>query len=50
MFTYYVLDKMQQSGGYTTLGELSDYVTQQVKRKASDNGHSKAQIQLSRLR
>ena len=34
MFTYYVLDKMQQSGGYTTLGELSDYVTQNVKRKS----------------
>ena len=34
MFTYYVLDKMQQSGGYTTLGELSDYVTTNVKRKS----------------
>lgn len=34
MFTYYVLDKMQQSGGCTTLGELSDYVTQQVKRNS----------------
>ena len=34
MFTYYVLDKMQQSGGCTTLGELSDYVTTNVKRKS----------------
>ncbi len=34
MFTYYVLDKMQQSGGYTTLGELSDYVTTNVKRRS----------------
>ena len=34
MFTYYVLEKIQQSGGATTLGELSQYVTQQVKRKS----------------
>ena len=34
MFTYYVLDKMQQSGGCTTLGELSDYVTTNVKRRS----------------
>ena len=34
MFTYYILDKMQQSGGCTTLGELSDYVTTNVKRKS----------------
>lgn len=34
MFTYYVLDKMQQSRGFMTLGELSDYVTQNVKRKS----------------
>lgn len=43
MFTYYVLDKMQQSGGYTTLGELSDYVTQQVKRKAVVENNGKSQ-------
>lgn len=43
MFTYYVLDKMQQSGGYTTLGELSDYVTQQVKRKAVTENNGKSQ-------
>jgi len=34
MFTYFMLDKMQKSGGYTTLGELSEYVTQQVKQKS----------------
>ena len=34
MFTYYILDKMQQSGGCTTLGELSDYVTTNVKRRS----------------
>ena len=43
MFTYYVLDKMQQSGGYTTLGELSDYVTHQVKRKAVVENNGKSQ-------
>ena len=43
MFTYYVLDKMQQSGGHTTLGELSDYVTQQVKRKAVVENNGKSQ-------
>ena len=43
MFTYYVLDKMQKSGGYTTLGELSDYVTQQVKRKAVVENNGKSQ-------
>ena len=41
MFTYYVLEKLQQSGGATTLGELSQYVTQQVKRKSVvENGKS----------
>ena len=43
MFTYYVLDKIQQSGGYATLGELSDYVTQQVKRKAVVENNGKSQ-------
>lgn len=43
MFTYYVLEKMQQSGGYTTLGELSDYVTRQVKRKAVVENNGKSQ-------
>jgi hypothetical protein len=43
LFTYYVLEKMQQSGGYTTLGELSDYVTQNVKRKAVVENNGKSQ-------
>ena len=43
LFTYYVLDKIQQSGGYTTLGELSEYVTQNVKRKAVIENNGKRQ-------
>lgn len=43
LFTYYILDKMQQSGGSTTLGELSDYVTQNVKRKAVVENNGKSQ-------
>ena len=34
---------MQQSGGCTTLGELSDYVTQNVKRKAVVENNGKSQ-------
>ena len=30
LFTYFVLEKLQKSGGEVTLGELSDYVTKQV--------------------
>ena len=41
MFTYYVLEKIQHSGGATTLEELCQYVTQQVKRKSVvENGKS----------
>lgn len=43
LFTYYILDKIQQSGGCTTLGELSDYVTQNVKRKAVVENNGKSQ-------
>lgn len=43
LFTYFVLDKMQKSGGYTTLGELSDYVTLNVKRKAVVENNGKSQ-------
>jgi len=43
MFTYFILDKMQQSGGFLTLGELSDYVTQNVKRKAVVENNGKSQ-------
>lgn len=34
MFTYFLLDKMQKSGGSTTLGELCDYVTKEVKKNS----------------
>jgi hypothetical protein len=41
MFTYYILDKLQQAGGAVTMGDLSDYVTTQVKRKSVvENGKS----------
>ena len=43
LFTFFVLEKMQQSGGYTTLGELSDYVTKNVKRKAVMENNGKSQ-------
>lgn len=43
LFTYFLLDKMQKSGGYATLGELSDYVTQNVKRKAVVENNGKSQ-------
>lgn len=32
MFTYFILERLQDKGGCTTLGELSDYVRQQVQR------------------
>ena len=34
MFTFFVLDKLQESGGNTTLGELSDYVIKQVRQNS----------------
>lgn len=34
MFTYYLLKKLQESGGNVTLGELSDYVTTEVSRRS----------------
>lgn len=41
MFTYFVLDKLNQTGGCVTLGELSDYVTKQVKQNSIlENGKS----------
>lgn len=42
MFTYFLLKKLQESNGNTTLGELSDYVTRQVK-KTSFNVNNKVQ-------
>lgn len=41
MFTYFMLDKLNQTGGCVTLGELSDYVTRQVKQNSIlENGKS----------
>lgn len=34
MFTYFVLDKLNQTGGSVSLGELSDYVIKQVKQNS----------------
>ena len=34
LFTYYLLKKLQQTQGNVTLGELSEYVTKQVKRQS----------------
>ncbi|HIZ85640.1 MAG TPA: WG repeat-containing protein [Candidatus Coprenecus stercoravium] len=42
MFTYYLLKKLQESGGDVTLGELSDYVRGEV-RKQSIVSNSKMQ-------
>ena len=45
MFTYYILEHLQQTGGATTLGKLSDYVTTQVKRMSIvENGKSQTPI------
>lgn len=34
LFTYYLLKELQQTGGNVTLGELSKFVTKQVKRQS----------------
>lgn len=34
MFTYFLLKKLQETNGDVTLGELSDYITEQVKRQS----------------
>lgn len=34
MFTYYLLKKLQETKGNTTLGELSDYLVTEVKRQS----------------
>jgi uncharacterized caspase-like protein len=34
LFTYYLLKKLQDSKGNITLGELSDYLTREVKRES----------------
>lgn len=42
MFTYFLLKKLQESKGNTTLGELSDYIIREV-RKASVINNNKTQ-------
>lgn len=45
MFTYFLLDKLNQTGGRVTLGELSDYVTKQVKQNSIlENGKSQTPV------
>lgn len=39
MFTYYLLKKLQQTQGQTTLGELSDYLRIEVKRESFDENN-----------
>ena len=34
LFTYYFLKKLQESKGNVTLGELSDYISDQVGKKS----------------
>ena len=34
LFTYYLLQKLQETKGDISLGDLSDYVTKMVKRKS----------------
>ena len=34
MFTYFLLKKLQETKGVVTLGELSDYITTNVKRQS----------------
>lgn len=34
MFTYYLLKKLQETKGNVTLGELSDYITTEVKKRS----------------
>lgn len=34
LFTYYLLKGLQEQGGDTTMGDLSDYVTKQVRRQS----------------
>lgn len=40
MFTYYLLKKLQESGGNVTYGKLSDYINKQVRETAISHGKS----------
>jgi len=39
MFTYYLLKKLKETKGNTTLGELADYIINQVKRTSAVEGN-----------
>ena len=39
MFTYYLLKKLQETKGNVTLGELGDYLRQEVKRESFDENN-----------
>ena len=39
MFTYFLLKKLQESKGSVTLGELGDYITNEVKRESLLNNN-----------
>ncbi len=39
MFTYYLLKKLQESKGQLTLGDLSDYLTKEVKRESFEQNN-----------
>ena len=39
MFTYFLLKKLQESKGGVTLGELGDYITNEVKRESLLNNN-----------
>ena len=41
MFTYYILKKLQDSKGNITLGDLSDYLTNEVKRDSFEKNNKK---------
>lgn len=41
MFTYFLLKKLQQSKGNTTLGELYDYITKEVSRESLINNNKR---------
>jgi len=39
LFTYYLLKKLQESKGQLTLGDLSDYLTKEVKRESFEKNN-----------
>lgn len=44
MFTYFLLKKLQDTGGNVTLGELGEYITDSVKKLSSTPKYNKPQI------